>query len=69
MRLSAKRQPIMKVSPAFTQAIGTDNYIILRTASGDANVAQWLGAAVLTPNVAGLPVVDITHVLGYEVCD
>jgi hypothetical protein len=30
----------------------------------DVNVAQWLGTAVATPTVAGVPEVDLTHVAG-----
>jgi hypothetical protein len=32
--------------------------------TGLANVTQWLGTAVATPTVAGVPEVDVTHILG-----
>jgi len=34
------------------------------TGEGDANVTQWLGTAVATPSVAGVPEVDLTHIDG-----
>jgi len=38
--------------------------IVLGTDSLDVNVAQWLGTAVATPTVAGVPEVDLTHMAG-----
>jgi hypothetical protein len=34
----------------------------------NADVTHWLGTAAATPTVGGVPEVDITHVLGTEVC-
>jgi hypothetical protein len=34
----------------------------------NADVTHWLGTPAATPTVGGVPAVDITHVLGTEVC-
>lgn len=49
-------------APATTAAVSTQTYIIFQ--GGTADVAAWLGTAVATPTVAGVPEVDMTHIDG-----
>jgi hypothetical protein len=58
------------VASPFTSSIAEDDeYVILRTGGADVNVAEWAGDAPVTPNEAGIPRVDVTHVSGEEVCE
>ncbi len=49
-------------APATTQAVATHTYEIIPGTRSDVN--SWLGTAVATPTVGGVPEVDLTHMEG-----
>ena len=51
------------ISAAVNAITGTMHHQF-RVGPGQANVTQWLGTAAATPTVAGVPEVDITHLVG-----
>jgi hypothetical protein len=49
-------------------SVGSISGLTITSGRVNANVTHWLGDDLVAPNVSGIPAVDITRVLGSEVC-